>query len=112
MQPAPGKDELLGNPVPTRRRRCQPRGRKAFLDDPQFLRIRPAATAARIDNVKATDPMTVSKDIHTDYQLSPDDSRKTVQAGGILLLIPKAEMFLCSRGLRWPFWRAGSDSLA
>ena len=70
--------------MPPRRRRCQPRARKALLDDPQLFRVRPATTAAGINNVKTTDLMTVSKDIHTDYQLPSDDSRKAAQAGRIL----------------------------
>ena len=32
---APGEQELVGNPMPTRRRRCQPRSRKTLLDYPQ-----------------------------------------------------------------------------
>jgi len=39
---APGEQELVGNPMPTRRRRCQPRSRKTLLDYPQLFRRRPS----------------------------------------------------------------------
>jgi hypothetical protein len=35
-----GEQELVGNPMPTRRRRCQPRSRKTLLDYPQLFRRR------------------------------------------------------------------------
>jgi len=39
---APGEQELVANPMPTRRRRCQPRSRKTLLDYPQLFRRRPS----------------------------------------------------------------------
>ena len=66
---APGEQQLDRNPVTTRRRGGQPRSRIALLDDPQLLLDRPPPASARINNLKASDMTTVSKDIHTDSQL-------------------------------------------
>jgi hypothetical protein len=75
---APSEQERVRYPVPARRRRHQSRRRKALLNDPQLLFVRPAATPARIDNLKPRDATTISKDIHTDSQLQPDYPRKAV----------------------------------
>src|SRR5665213_1626644 len=80
---APSKQKLMGNPVPTRRRRGQPWARQTLLDDPQLLRLRPSTAATRVNNLKATDQTTVSKAIHTDSQLHGGQFGKTAYAGGI-----------------------------
>ena len=54
--------------MPTRRRRCQPRTRKAFLNYPQLRFVRPSTAATSVNNLKATDITTVSMAIHTDNQ--------------------------------------------
>ena len=42
---APGEQQLVGNPMPTRRRRSQPRSRKTLLDYPQLFCGRPSTAA-------------------------------------------------------------------
>src|SRR4030088_788440 len=78
---APGEQELVGNPMPTRRRRCQPRSRKTLLDYPQLFRRRPSTAATRVDNFKATDVASVSKGIHTDNQLHAGQFGKAAYVG-------------------------------
>src|SRR5665213_833693 len=80
---APSKQKLIGNPVPTRRRRAQPSARKALLDDASLCLIRPSTAPTRVDNFKATDMATVSKTIHTDSQLHGGQFGKTAYAGWI-----------------------------
>ena len=48
---APGEQQLVGNPMPTRRRRCQPRSRKTLLDYPQLFCGRPSTAATRVKTV-------------------------------------------------------------
>jgi hypothetical protein len=60
---APRKQKLIGNPVPTRRRRGQPWTRKALLDDANLCFFRPSTASTRVNNLKTTDRTTVSKDI-------------------------------------------------
>ena len=74
---APGEQQLVGNPMPTRRRRCQPRSRKTLLDYPQLLCGRPSTAATRVNNFKPTDMASVSKVIHTDNQLHAGQFGKT-----------------------------------
>ena len=57
-------------------REAQPRPRQALLDDPQFLGIRPSPTAAGLNDLEPIHLMSVSKDIHTDSQLSGTTLRK------------------------------------
>ena len=80
---APGEQKLVGNPVPARRCRGQPRSRKALLHDPQLLGIRPPAAATRVNDLEPTDVMTVSKNIHTDTQLWASLLRKAALVGGV-----------------------------
>ena len=80
---APGEQELVGNPMPTRRRRCQPRSRKTLLDYPQLFRRRPSTAATRVNNFKATDVASVSKVIHTDNQLHAGQFGKAAYTGWI-----------------------------
>jgi hypothetical protein len=74
---APREQELVGNPMPTRRRRCQPRSRKTLLDYPQLFCGRPSTAATRVNNFKATDMASVPKVIHTDNQLHAGQFGKT-----------------------------------
>src|SRR5271170_815509 len=74
---APGEQQLVGNPMPTRRRRCQPRSRKTLLDYPQLVCGRPSTAATRVNNCKPTDMASVSKVIHTDNQLHAGQFGKT-----------------------------------
>ena len=83
MRLAPGKQQLVGNPVAPRRRRCLSRSRTAFLDDPQLLLLRPAAPAASVNNLETSDLAIVSRDIHTDSQLHPPFAGKTVLLGRV-----------------------------
>src|SRR5262249_31626163 len=76
--------QLVGNPTPTRRRRCQPRSRKTLLDYPQLFRRRPSTAATRVNNFKATDVASVSKVIHTDNQLHAGPFGKAAYTGWIL----------------------------
>jgi hypothetical protein len=82
---ASGEQELVGNPIPTRRRRCQPRSRKTLLDYPQVFRRRPSTAATRVNNFKATDVASVSKVIHTDNQLHAVQFGKAAYSGWILM---------------------------
>jgi hypothetical protein len=54
--------------MPTRRRRCQPRTRKAFLNYPQLRFVRPSTAATSVNNLKTIDITTLSMAIHTDNQ--------------------------------------------
>ena len=78
---APGEQQLVGNPMPTRRRRCQPRSRKTLLNYPQLFRRRPSTAATRVNNFKATDVTSVSKVIHTDNQLHAGQFGKAAYTG-------------------------------
>ena len=69
--------------MPTRRRRCQPRSRKALRDYPQLFRSRPSTAATRVNNFKATDVASVSKVIHTDNQLQAGQFGKAAYTGWI-----------------------------
>ena len=67
--------------MPTRRRRCQPRTRKALLHYPQLFCRRPSTAATRVNNFKATDMASVSKVIHTDNQLQAGQFDKAAYVG-------------------------------
>jgi len=67
--------------MPTRRRRCPPRSRKALRDYPQLFRSRPSTAATRVNNFKATDVASVSKVIHTDNQLQAGQFGKAAYTG-------------------------------
>ena len=69
--------------MPTRRRGGQPRSRKAFLDDPKFLFVRPPTAPARVNNLKATDMASVIMAIHNDSQLPAGQFRKAAHTGWI-----------------------------
>jgi len=69
--------------MPTRRRRCPPRSRKALRDYPQLFRRRPSTAATRVNNFKATDVASVSKVIHTDNQLQAGQFGKAAYTGWI-----------------------------
>src|SRR6266403_6155718 len=58
---APRKQKLIGNPVPTRRRRGQPWTRQTLFDDTNLCLIRPSTAPTRVNNLKTTDRTTVSK---------------------------------------------------
>ena len=77
-----------------RRRRCQPRGRKALLHNATLLFVRPATPAARVNDFEPTDVTTVGKDIHTNSQLRAAQARKAVHAVCLRVSIrrgPRAE---------------------
>src|SRR5262249_49418805 len=94
---APGEQELVGNPMPTRRRRCQPRSRKTLLDYPQLFRRRPSPAATRVNNFKATDVASVSKVIHTDNQLQAEQFGKAAYTGWIPLTASRTHGSLAAR---------------
>jgi hypothetical protein len=72
---------VIGNPVPTCRRRGQPWARQTLLDDPNLCLIRPSTAPTRVNNLKTTDGPSVSKDIHTDSQLYPAPFGKAAYTG-------------------------------
>ena len=72
--------------MPTRRRRCPPRSRKALRDYPQLFRSRPSTAATRVNNFKATDVASVSKVIHTDNQLQAGQFGKAAYTGWIRIV--------------------------
>jgi hypothetical protein len=78
---APRKQKLIGNPVPTCRRRGQPWARQTLLDDANLCLIRPSTAPTRVNNLKTTDGASVSKDIHTDSQLYPAQFGKAAYTG-------------------------------
>lgn len=85
---APRKQQLIGNPVPTRRRRYQPRSGKTILHDPQLCRIRPATTATRVNNFKAADLPTVGypyRQSATGKTIAQDGLRQTVTLHQVIL---------------------------
>ena len=57
---APGKQQLVGNSMSARRRRCQSWTRKALLNYPQLFCGRPSTATTRVNNLKATDVASVS----------------------------------------------------
>jgi len=79
--------------MPTRRRRCPPRSRKALRDYPQLFRSRPSTAATRVNNFKATDVASVSKVIHTDNQLQAGQFGKAAYTGWIPCAQRGAEQF-------------------
>ena len=83
MRLTPGKQQLIGNPVTSRRRGCLSRSRIALLDNPPLLPLRPAATASSVNNLETSDLATVSSDIHTDSQLQTGKIRKTAVLGRV-----------------------------
>jgi len=62
------------------RRRGQPRGRKALLDNATLLFVRPATPAASVNDFEPTDVTIVGKHLHTDSQLRGAQARKAVRA--------------------------------
>src|SRR3954452_12336446 len=78
---APGEQQLVGNPMSARRRRCQPGTRKALLHYPQLFCRRPSTAATRVNNFKATDVASVSNVIHTDNQLQTGQFDKAAYVG-------------------------------
>src|ERR1700692_5117681 len=88
MRLAPGKQQLIGNPVTARRRGCLSRSQIALLDNPPLLLRRPAATASSVNNLETSDLATVSSDIHTDSQLQTGKIRKTAVLGRVLRIHP------------------------
>ena len=74
---APGKQQLVGNSMSARRRRCQSWTRKALLNYPQLFCSRPSTAATRVNNFKAIDVASVAvKMIHTDNSYRPDNSTR------------------------------------
>ena len=78
---APAEQQLVGNPMSARRRRCQPGTRKALLHYPQLFCRRPSTAATRVNNFKAIDMASVSKVIHTDNQLQAGQFDKAAYVG-------------------------------
>lgn len=68
---APGKKQWHRNSVPSCGRRTQSRGRQAFFNDPDLLRITEPPAPACVHNLEPLNATFVSKDIHTD-SLLPD----------------------------------------
>jgi hypothetical protein len=54
---------------------------KALLDNANLCFFRPSTASTRVNNLKATDRTTVSKDIHTDSQLHRVQFDKAAYAG-------------------------------
>jgi hypothetical protein len=81
---APGKQLRSRNPVAPRCRGRLPETRKALLDDAQLCFFRPTPTPTGVNDIKATDFMTVCKDIHNDSQSHAAKTRKAAHAGCLL----------------------------
>lgn len=77
--PAPRKQKLIGNPVPTPRRRGQPRTRQTLLDDANLCLIRPSTAPTRVNILKTTDIAGVS--IPTVSYIPANSARRPTPGG-------------------------------
>ena len=68
---APGKQQLVGNPVSSRRRRGLPWAGMALLHNPELRFVRPPTSPAGVDYFQADDLMIVLMHVHKVNQLHP-----------------------------------------
>ena len=54
IRPAPRKQKRIGNPVPERRRRSQPRSHQTLLGGANFCLVRPSTSPTLIDETEVS----------------------------------------------------------